>query len=243
MLRTQTTGLTRTMFTAFVLAFRQLLEPEMRRPLFLSILWSLVALILLWVALGWGIAHGLAKFAWLQWVAGLLGVFAVPLLSYMLFPSVVFLILGFFSEAIIRAVERRYYPHLPPAPALNLLAALISSLRLAVLGLAVNFVALILVYWWAVWIPGVNVVVFALVNGYLVGREYFETVALRRFGRRAANALWRDHRLVFTLAGAAVAGLFLVPVVDLVAPMVGLAATVHLIERLRQAFAVPARAW
>jgi len=236
------TGPTRTMFTALALAFRQLFEPEMRRPLFLSILWSLVTLILLWLAVGWAVARGVSGIAWAQWVAGVFGVFAVPVLSYILFPSVVFLILGFFSEAIICAVERRYYPGLPPAPGTPLLTALISSLRLMLLSLAVNLVALVLVYWWAAWIPGFNVIVFALLNGYLVGREYFETVALRRFGTPAANRLWRDHRLDFILSGAAVAALFLVPVVNLVAPMVGLAATVHLVERFRQSFAVAARA-
>lgn len=238
----QWTGLNRIMIYALLLAFRQLLAPEMRRPLLMSILWSLVALILLWIAVGWGVAHGLAGITWLQWVAGVLGVFAVPLLSYILFPSVVFLILGFFSEGIIRAVERRYYPYLPPAPGTKLLTGLISSLRLTLLGLALNLVALVMVYWWAAWIPGVNVIVFALLNGYLIGREYFETVALRRCGSAAADKLWRAHRLDFTVAGTAVAALFLVPVLDLAAPMVGLAATVHLIERLRQSFGAPARA-
>jgi CysZ protein len=230
------------MITALVLAFRQLLEPEMRRPLFLSILWSLLTLIGLWLVVGWGLAHIVAGIAWLQWAVALLGVFAVPALSFILFPSVVFLILGFFSEAIILAVERRHYAYLPPAPGTPLLTALISSLRLVLLSLAVNLLALLLVYWWAAWIPGVNIIVFALLNGYLVGREYFETVAFRRLGAPAAALLWRDHRMDFILVGAAVAGLFLIPVVNLVAPMVGLAATVHLIERSRQSFAVPARA-
>jgi CysZ protein len=230
------------MLNALLLAFRQLPEPGMRRPLFLSILWSLTALAILWFAVGWCIAHGLAGIVWLQWATGVLGVIAAPVLSYILFPSVVFLILGFFSESIIRAVERRHYPWLPPAPGTPILTALISSLRLALLGLVVNLVALIVVYWWAVWIPGVNAVVFALVNGYLVGREYFETVALRRLGMADANALWRGYRLEFMLAGAVVAALFLVPVLGLVAPMIGLAATVHLIECRRQGFALPVRA-
>lgn len=230
------------MLNALVLAFRQLFEPEMRRPLFLSILWTLATLIALWAAVGWAIVHWTAGIHWLEWVAGIFGTLAVPVLSWILFPSVVFLILGFFSDAIIVAVERRYYPYLPPAPGTPILTALISSLRLLVVSLAVNLLALVLVYWWAAWIPGVNIIVFGLVNGFLVGREYFETVALRRLGTAAANVIWRDHRMEFILAGATVAALFLVPVVNLVAPMVGLAATVHLLERFRQSFAVPARA-
>ncbi|MEI9985999.1 MAG: EI24 domain-containing protein [Aliidongia sp.] len=240
--RAQRTGFIRIMFTALALAIRQLPEPEMRRPLFLSILWSLAALVLLWIGIGWAVSRGLAGIAWAQWVVGVFGAFAVPVLSYILFPSVVFLVLGLFSDAIILAVERRYYPYLPPAPGTPVLTALLSGLRLMLVGIVVNLVALAFVYWWAAWIPGLNIVVFGLINGYLVGRQYFETVAFRRFGTGAANVVWRDHRMDFILAGATVAALSLVPVVNLVAPMVGTAATVHLIERFRQSFAVPARA-
>lgn len=242
MLRAQRTGFINTMFSALALAIRQLPEPEMRRPLFLSILWSLATLVVLWVLVGWAVAHGLAGMAWAQWLAGLFGALAVPFLSWILFPSVVFLVLGFFSDAIILAVEQRYYPHLPPAPGTPMLTALISGLRLMIVGIVINLVALVLVYWWAAWIPGLNAIVFGLVNGYLVGRQYYETVAYRRFPPGEANIVWRDHRMEFILTGAAVAALSLVPVVNLVAPMVAIAATVHLFERFRQSFAVLARA-
>lgn len=230
------------MFSAFALAIRQLPEPEMRRPLFLSILWSLATLVVLWILVGWAVAHGLAGMAWAQWLAAALGTVAVPFLSWILFPSVVFLVLGFFSDAIILAVEQRYYPYLPPAPGTPMLTALLAGLKLMLVGIVVNLVALVLIYWWAAWIPGLNAIVFGLVNGFLVGRQYFETVAYRRLGSAEANFIWRDHRMEFILAGAAVAALSLVPVVNLVAPMVATAATVHLFERFRQSFAVPARA-
>jgi len=230
------------MFSALALAIRQLPEPEMRRPLFLSILWSLATLAILWVLVGGAVAHGLAGIAWAQWVAGVFGALAVPVLSWILFPSVVFLVLGFFSDAIIQAVEQRYYPHLPPAPGTPMLTALLAGLRLMLVGIVINLIALALVYWWAAWIPGLNAIVFGLVNGFLVGRQYFETVAYRRFPAGEADMVWRDHRMDFIVTGAAVAALSLVPLVNLVAPMVATAATVHLFERFRQSLAVPARA-
>lgn len=230
------------MFTALALAIRQLPEPEMRRPLFLSILWSLATLVALWFAIGWAVAHGLSGMAWAEWLAGIFGALAVPVLSWILFPSVVFLVLGFFSDAIILAVEQRHYPYLSPAPGTPTLVALVAGLRLMVVGIVINLIALVLVYWWAAWIPGLNAIVFGLVNGYLVGRQYFETVAYRRFQPAEANIIWRDHRMDFIVTGAAIAALSLVPVANLVAPLVAIAATVHLFERFRQSFAVPARA-
>jgi uncharacterized protein involved in cysteine biosynthesis len=78
-----------------------------------------------------------------------------------------------------------------------------------------------------------NLVLFLGLNGYLLGREYFDAVALRRADWRAAQRLWRQHRLRFVLTGTVVAALFVLPVVNLVAPIVGLAAAVHLVERFR----------
>lgn len=229
------------MLTALVLAFRQLPEPEMRRPLVASVGWTAIA---------WGI--GLAAVLAVQGLFGQVSFFDVRSLGHavagytgvmmVVFPTAVFFLLGFFSEAIIGAVERRHYPELPPAPGVGWLTAMSSSIRMAGISLGVNLLALILVEIFASDLPGGKVLVYTLANGYLVGRGYFETVALRRFRRMQAKMLWRDHWVDFTVPGAAVAGLFLVPGVNLVAPMVGLAATIHVIERLRHTIVFPARA-
>jgi CysZ protein len=226
------------MFTALALAFRQLIEPEMRRPFFISVIWSLGTLLLLWVLFHWSLSGS----AWVPVTVAGLHLFAVPALSFTLFPSVVLLFLGFFSEAIILAVERRHYPALPPARGTHMLRGLASSVFLMTLGVLINLAAFIFIYWWAAWIPGANLIFFGLINGYLVGRGYFATVALRRFGGSGARFLWSRHRIEFILAGAAVAALSLVPVLNLVAPMVGLATTVHLIERVRRISAMPVSA-
>jgi hypothetical protein len=226
------------MLTALALAFRQLIEPEMRRPFLISAIWSLATLLLLWAVFHWSMSDE----AWQPVTVAGFRLLAVPALSYTLFPSVVLLFLGFFSEAIIVAVERRHYPALPPARGTNMLRGLASTLFLVMLGLLINLTAFALVYWWAAWIPGANMIVFGLINGYLVGRGYFATVALRRFGGSGARFLWSRHRIEFILTGAAVAALSLVPVFNLVAPMVGLATTVHMVERCRQISAIPARA-
>ena len=219
------------MLNALVLAFRQLLEPEMRRPLFLSILWTLATLIALWVAVGWAIEHWTAGSSWLlRRALEIIAALGTPVLSWILFPSVVFLILGFFSDAIIVAVEQRYYPDLPPPSGANWLSALFGGLRLAVIGLVLNIVVLIL---GLLFLPSLPFLFFAL-NGYMLGREYFNSVALRRLSARDAKRLWRRHRMEFVLCGGVAAGLFLVPFINLIAPMVGTAASVHLVEKLRQ---------
>jgi CysZ protein len=218
------------MFTAILLAIAQLPERGMRRPLLLTLFWSVVVLAVLWVAVGWGVAYETANSEWLRWGAGLLGVVGVPLITWFMFPSVVLLILGFYSDSIIEAVERRHYPRLPPAPPTRWHAVLWSGIRLALISILLNIGGLIL---GLLFLPSLPFLFFGL-NGYLLGREYFNAVALRRLSDREADLLWQRHRMEFIFCGAAAAGLFLIPFVNLVAPMVGTAASVHLVERLRQ---------
>jgi CysZ protein len=219
------------MFTAILLAIAQLPERDMRRSLFLTLFWSVVLLAGLWIAIGWGVAYEVAGTSGLGWVLGLLGVVVVPVATWFLFPSVALIVLGFYSEAIIRAVERRHYPYLPEPPPQRGLVAFRRGLRLAVTGLVLNLTAL---FFGLLFLPIMPVLFFAL-NGYLLGREYFNNVALRRFAPAEVDLLWQRHRMAFVFCGGVAAVLFLIPFVNLVAPMVGTAASVHLVERLRQA--------
>jgi len=76
--------------------------------------------------------------------------------------------------------------------------------------------------------------VFYSVNGYLLGREYFELLALRRVGPEEARRLRKAHRGKLFLTGAVMALLLTLPVVNLLAPVVITATMVHLFERWRR---------
>jgi len=218
------------MLSALSRAFAQLPSPEMRGPLLRSVAWACLVFALLWVGLAAGIHYALMRDEyWIEILAGILGSLAAPALTWLLFPSMVLMILGFYSEAIIRAVEQRHYPNLATPPKSRQMANLWSGIRLALIGLVLNIVALPLYLLF----PGLNLVLFLGLNGYLLGREYFDVVALRRVDWRTAQRLWRGHRVSFILSGVVVAGLFALPVLNLVAPIIGLAAAVHLVERFR----------
>jgi uncharacterized protein involved in cysteine biosynthesis len=74
--------------------------------------------------------------------------------------------------------------------------------------------------------------VFWAVNGYLFGREYFELVALRRMGAVDMRRLRRRHGLRIWLAGTLMAVPLSIPVLNLLVPVVGVAAMTHLFHRL-----------
>ncbi len=81
--------------------------------------------------------------------------------------------------------------------------------------------------------PPVFPFVFFGVNGYLMGREYFELVALRRLQPAEAKALRKRHQGTLFAAGVIAAFVLTVPFVNLLAPIIATAAMVHLLEGWR----------
>ncbi|HWK46760.1 MAG TPA: EI24 domain-containing protein [Stellaceae bacterium] len=217
------------MLTAFTLTFGQLPTPEFRRLVIASLFWSVVVFVALWVGIGALIETNLGANQWLDWLVQVLGGVASLVLAWLLFPAVATMILGCYAESIIRAVEHRHYPWLgePPGPSWRVVLG--SGLRLVGLSLITNIAALP----FYLLFPGINYLVFSVLNGYLLSRENFDLVALRRLGQGEARALWQAHRFVFVISGMIFVGLFTIPLVNLIAPLVSIAVVVHLVERLR----------
>jgi uncharacterized protein involved in cysteine biosynthesis len=83
-------------------------------------------------------------------------------------------------------------------------------------------------------LPGANAILYLGLNGYLLGREYFEQVAQRRLDWRAVAQLRRSARARLWGAGVCIAALLTVPVLNLIAPVIATCFMVHLFEGLRQ---------
>jgi CysZ protein len=219
------------MFSALTLAFGEILDPRLRRALMLSLLGAV--LVLAGLAFGLGVAvHAAATFdSWLlDRALELLGGFAILALVWLLFPAVVTLVLGFFLEGAIAAVEARRYPGLPPARRQGPGEMIRAGVRLTLFSIAINLIALPLY----LLLPGVNLVVFYGLNGWLLGREYFELIALRRLDQRQLRVVWRTHRGLLVASGAIIAVLLTLPLVNLAAPLIAALFMLHLFQRLQQ---------
>jgi len=223
---------------AFVKAVGQLSEPDLRRVV-LRALFGAAAIFVLMCAGGWLLVAQiqLSEIAALNVAIDLLGGLAILVVAILLYPAAVTAIIGFFLEDVAEAVERRHYPRLPQARNQTLGEAIFASLRFALIALALNVLALPL-YLVLLFVPPLNIFVFYGVNGYLVGREYFELAAFRRLPPEEARGLRQANRLRIFVAGVLTAFLLTVPFVNLVAPILGTAAMVHIFEALRR----PARA-
>lgn len=158
-----------------------------------------------------------------------LAIGAMLLLSMILMFPVAAVFVGFFLDEIADAVERRHYPHLPPASPPGYVAGLLQALKFGGVVVVANILALILYLLSGPLAP----FVFYAVNGYLLGREYFQVVAERRMPVAEAASLRRRHQLQVLAGGIAMAVPLSIPILNLVVPVLGVAASTHLFHRLR----------
>ena len=223
------------MFAALARAFADLSAPPMRRVVGLGLGLTVASFILLWLAVALALDR-LVRFAWqpLDWAVQVLGAAGVLVVSWLLFPAVATLIMGLFLDRIAAAVEALDDPALAPPRRRPASEGLAVTLRMMGLSIALNLLALP-VYLLA---PGANFFVFLSLNGYLFGREYFEVVALRRLDRQAVAAVRRRFGGRVFLGGVVIAGLFLLPLVNLLAPAIATAFMVHVFVRLPEPRAV-----
>jgi CysZ protein len=220
------------MVSALLRAFADLSAPPVRRLTMLGLALALASFIGVWTVVAVLLART-ALFEWgpLNWLVDVLGGLAVVVVSWLVFPAVVTIVMGFFLERIAAAVETLHYPGSSPARRSSIAETVATTVRLMAITLLLNLLALP-VY---ILMPGVNFFVFLGLNGYLFGREYFEVVALRRLDPLAVRAARRRAAGRVFVAGVVIAGLFAIPFVNLVAAVIATAFMVHLLARMRVA--------
>ncbi|MEK0085527.1 EI24 domain-containing protein [Benzoatithermus flavus] len=205
------------MLKELVRAFAELGDPNVRRVLWLGVGLSVLTLAALVVGVDWLLGWAArTSYGWINATVEVLGVLGTLVVSWFLFPSIVVAVSGLFLERVVDATEARYFPALPPTSPLPWHGALAASLRLLGLSLLLNLLALPLYF-----VPLLNLPLWLLLNGYLVGREYAELVGLRRIDPATLTVLRRQQRGMFWLTGIVIAFLLTIPVVNLIAPIVG----------------------
>lgn len=208
------------------LALGQIGDPAFRRPLILGVLGALLAIGLL----AWGAVEAAAGAAggtgWLSWLAQAGGGAAALLLAWWLFLPVAAAIASQLVEPVASAVERRHYPHLPPASGASVAAQVAFGLRFGLRLLAIQLLLLPLLL-----VPVVGFSLALLVSAHALGAGMVQQTALLRMDAPAARAAWRRMRLSGWVLGLLLALMALVPLLNLLVPVLGTAASVHLLQR------------
>lgn len=221
------------------LALRNLFAPETR-----SVFWKVIGLTLLVLAGLWfALRETFVAFAmpwvdalmpgtpeWAGWLTFIFGIFAsigLALALALLLSSVTAIIAGLFLDDVAEVIEKRDYPADRPGTAMPIGAAMLASLKFFGIVLVGNFIALLLLL-----VPGVNIVAFFLVNGYLLGREFFEFAAMRFRSPEEARLFRSRHSGTVFVAGLVIAGFLAIPFVNLLTPLFAAGLMVHLHKML-----------
>jgi CysZ protein len=214
-------------------AAREVFSPALRSFLWKSLALTVALLVLVWLGLTRLFDYFLsdhdliAAYPIVDSFAFFLAGFGLFVALVYLLPAITAIVAGYFLDDVAEVVERQDYPADRPGEALPFGKAILYGLRFAGLSLLVNLAALLLFF-----IPGINIGVFFVANAYLLGREYFELAAGRFWSSADVAQLRREHRGTVLAAGAVLAGLVLVPVLNLITPIFGAVLMVHLHKKL-----------
>jgi CysZ protein len=212
-----------------LLAIAQFDDPVFLGVVLRSLAWAALAMAALLVGTLWGVHHLLASEHWAagwSWLATLLGGIGVALLAVWLFLPVAAVIGAFYVDRIAAAVERRFYPDLPPPRPASAWTQAFDALAVGLHVLGMSVVSLVL----AVVLPGVGIVLAWLISAWAIGRGLFGAVALRRMRRRDVRAAYRRRRLAVLAQGGLLALAGIIPPFNLLVPVLGTAAMVHVLH-------------
>jgi CysZ protein len=225
--------------SSFSAALGQIGDPKFRKVLFFGLALTFGLLIAITFGTIWGLnillpesvsLPFIGEITWLNEVLSGASVLVILGLSVFLMIPVASAFTGIFLDQIADAVEHRHYPSLPAANAIPLGDTLRDTFGFLGLMIGVNLLALIL---YVIFAP-FALFIFWAVNGFLLGREYFQLVAMRRIGRAGAKAARRKHSLTIWAAGILMAIPLTVPILNLVIPILGVATFTHLYHRLEK---------
>ena len=195
--------------------------------------------LLIFVGLGFGLYRGLiwvgTEMSWRSdgYIEAVGAALLALLMAWLLFRVVALAVLQVFADEIVAAVEQKHYPQAAKtAKALPLPRDLANSLKGA--GRALFYNALALPVAGLLLFTAIGpAVVFLLVNAVLLGRELTDMAWLRQCeGDIGGNPVPSANRVML---GGAVAGLRLLPFVNLVAPVIGAAAGNHVMHSAKSA--------
>ena len=216
------------MYNNLLKAVSQINDPALRRVVLFGVSGAAIIFILL-SSLAWWLQDTYANsmlenlmkgWGLWEWLLSLilafinfLSIISILLVVTVLFPVFATLIIGFFLEDIVTAVEKKHYPDDPAARPQPISEVISSTLRFALLVLGLNLLFLPL-YIILLFLPPLNLVLYYMLNGYCVSREYFELIAKRRMEPAMASQFRHINRGKVLIAGIIITFLLTIPIVS-----------------------------
>ena len=226
------------MIQALARALAQLTDRTILAILLKVMMLTILLFALFGVAAYFGLLWLFASLGWTQGglAAATAAVIIAILTGLLLFRIIAIFVLNIFSDDIVDAVERRYYPELAetakaPGYALGIRMGLASTGR----ALGYNIVAAPLYI--LLLVTGIGVpIAFFVVNGILLGRDLQDMVAARHVSDyRNLAAEWSLPKVQRFVLGLIAVLLLAIPFVNFLAPVLAAAMATHLVHGKKEA--------
>lgn len=226
-------------FSSFFKALNQMWDPRFRKVFWRGIGLTLGLLfVAYWLFLGFlnwvGLPELLASwFGDADWIGASIGIGSLIMMlvaSIFLMVPVASAITSMFLDQVADAVEDKHFPALPESSGVPFLEALQDTISFLGILIIANILALLIYFG----LPPLAPFVFWGLNGFLLGREYFTLVAMRRIGRSGAKQMRRQHFATIWAAGILMAMPLSIPIVNLLVPILGAATFTHVYHQLRR---------
>ncbi|UVO50047.1 EI24 domain-containing protein [Sphingomonas sp. SUN019] len=216
------------MFRAFALSLGQLGDRPVLAVLAKSLALTLVIFVVLGAGVWWGTQALLASWTYGGALASAAALVVTVLALWLLFRAVAILVIGVLADDVVAAVEAKHYPvAVASARAVPLHRSLNMGLRSAARFVGVNL--LLLPLYIVLLATGIGTAaLFFAANAFLLGRDLGDMVAARHMDAAAMREWRRTNGARRFLLGLAGTGLFVVPVLNILAPVLGAAMATHL---------------
>ena len=224
---------------ALSIALRQFIHPQMIGLILKVILLIIGGFVGLWIlalflisSIDWGSfsLFGFELVSIAGWLFGLSMVgttFASLLLSWISFPALATAMMILFADRFIDLAERLYYPQLESPRVADFGSVLMNALSFFITLVGLHIV-LFPLYMVMMVFFGSGVLLYLLLNGWLIGREYYEMVAARRLERETMREERRNNRGLILIFGLLFAFMMGLPLIGFLIPVLALLVMTHL---------------
>ena len=219
----------------FYFSFKALLHKSILKISIVSLLFSLIILITIlytfwsafpslpWIKfLFWGVLDNLLNSVWM---------FIISSLFIFVYPSLSTLVSGFFLESISDKTNKllgNTYEN-----ATTHLGGIIAGIR--ILGLSMLAFFIVILFKWTIVSNFFIVLVFQLlITGYILGKEYYEIVALKNFSYEKVRLFRKKNFSILTIFGMLCSLLFMIPILNLIAPNLTIIIMTILVDKLNE---------
>lgn len=218
-------------FASLIRAFQSLPNGKLLRILVLSMLLNAGVLFVLVAGISIALSQ-ITLFDALDWLADIGGTFLAATIAYFIYPVLLPLIITFFDTIIAEAVEEKEYEDVPKAEP-PFWPTIKQDIKFTLRALLYNVIALPLYL-----VPGLNLILYYLLNGYLLGNEFFNIIAGRHADQEEARRLRYENGWTIIFVGMMITFGSTIPFVNLVAPLIGVVMMVHYFHSLKPKYKV-----